>query len=133
MARAATNTCYRAPTPLLDRMVAQARAHQIVPLLLLVPTECHVRATTPPDAPFDLRLPQRRVIEAVGDTAQVIDLLPAFQEEARRRRDPGWYRFERDGHFNVEGHAFVSAIIAAKLEGLLDRGAPTLAGATVAR
>ncbi len=111
-ARPEWRRAYRLTLELISRFVEEAHDNGIVPVVVLIPTSCQVIHAPQADARFDLLHPQKRIRQKLGDRARLIDLLPLFQAESERLGDPLWYRFDRDGHFNEVGHAFVSAVLS---------------------
>ncbi|MCP4663078.1 MAG: hypothetical protein GY856_47410 [bacterium] len=120
-ARPEWRRAYQLTLELISRFVEEAHENGIVPVVLLIPTSCQVINAPSADARFDLLLPQKRIKQKLGDRARLIDLLPLFQAESQRLGDPSWYRFDRDGHLNEEGHAFVSSVLSRSLLELLDQ------------
>lgn len=90
-------------------------------MIVVVPTGCqllHDRLEVPG---FDVMKPQHELSRAFGNKLEIVDLAEALKQEGERLGDLSWYRFERDGHFNADGHAAVAKILTNRIVTVLQR------------
>jgi hypothetical protein len=107
---------YRVTLALTQSFVEMSEANGVIPLILAVPSACQLRHGRLRIPGVDLRRPQEALRTALGDEVPFIDLYTPLEREARARRDATWYSLPGDGHFTVEGHAYLARILAREID-----------------
>lgn len=100
---------------LIERFASEARSHGAAPLLVIIPEACQVHDDLCEGRPerSGSTLPQDRLRATAARTGlAVLDLLPAFRDQARQGVR---LYFPRDLHWNEEGHRLAAELVAGEL------------------